>query len=93
MRRIDWSNQFSKDVKREKKGRYREVVEEDLFVVITMLANDELLPARYRDHPLVGNWSGFRDCHIKPDLVRIYRKDNEVSLQLARLGTHSQLGL
>ncbi len=93
MRTIEWSNQFKKDFKREQKGRYREVVGDDLFTVISMLANDEVLPKKYRDHALVGNWASFRDCHIKPDLILIYRKVNEVALQLARLGSHSELDL
>ncbi|WP_139182336.1 type II toxin-antitoxin system YafQ family toxin, partial [Vibrio cholerae] len=42
------------------------------------------------DHPLTGNWVGFRDCHIKPDLVLIYRVFND-QLQLARIGSHSDL--
>ncbi|OED44515.1 addiction module toxin RelE [Endozoicomonas sp. (ex Bugula neritina AB1)] len=41
-------------------------------------------------HPLAGNWLGFRDCHIKPDLVLIYRVDKTM-LQLARIGSHSEL--
>ncbi|NOU43722.1 MAG: type II toxin-antitoxin system YafQ family toxin [Methyloglobulus sp.] len=56
------------------------------------VANDETLPQRFCDHPLNGEWKDFRDCHIKPDLVFIYRKvDNDI-LQLVRLGSHSELG-
>ena len=58
-----------------------------------MLANDEPLPERYHDHPLVGEWKDHRDCHIKPDLVLIYRKTGENTLDLVRLGSHSELGL
>jgi len=58
-----------------------------------MLVNNRPLPKKHQDHALTGDWKDHRDCHIKPDLILIYRKpDNEV-LQLVRLGSHSQLGL
>jgi mRNA interferase YafQ len=47
----------------------------------------------YRDHVLAGNWQDHRDCHIKPDLVLIYRKPDPQTLQLVRLGSHSELSL
>lgn len=59
---------------------------------MTMLANDEPLPVAQRDHALTGEWKDFRDCHIKPDLVLIYAKPEPISLRLARLGSHSELG-
>jgi len=49
------------------------------------------LEPQYRDHDLSGNWAGYRDCHIKPDLLLIYRKPDPDTLQLARLGSHSEL--
>jgi mRNA interferase YafQ len=55
-----------------------------------MLVADEALPERNRDHALGGDWKGFRDCHIKPDLVLIYEKSPN-TLSLARLGSHSEL--
>ena len=54
---------------------------------------DELLAERYRDHPLSGDWAGFRDCHVKPDLVLIYEKPDDTTLRLVRLGSHSELGM
>jgi mRNA interferase YafQ len=57
------------------------------------LAKDEPLAERYRDHPLTGEWNDHRDCHLKPDLVLIYRKPDTERLQLVRLGSHSELGL
>jgi len=57
------------------------------------LANDETLPERFHDHTLSGEWKDHRDCHIKPDLVLIYRKPDDGVLQLVRLGSHSELGL
>ena len=64
----------------------------DFMPVLTALANDQLLVEKYRDHALTGEWNDHRDCHVKPDLVLIYRKPDEESLQLVRLGSHSELG-
>ena len=49
------------------------------------------MPDGIRDHALSGNWSGYRECHIKPDLLLIYRKPDASTLRLARLGSHSEL--
>ncbi len=54
---------------------------------------DQPLAERYRDHPLGGEWKDHRDCHVRPDLVLIYRKPDAAVLQLVRLGSHSELGL
>jgi mRNA interferase YafQ len=61
--------------------------------VVNLLAADSSLPRRNFDHPLSGEWNDHRDCHISPDLVLIYRKPDEGSLELVRLGSHSELGL
>jgi mRNA interferase YafQ len=58
-----------------------------------MLSKDERLPQRYFDHPLSGEWNDLRDCHIRPDLILTDRKPDETSLELVRLGSHSELGL
>ncbi|MDR3503901.1 MAG: type II toxin-antitoxin system YafQ family toxin [Legionella sp.] len=57
------------------------------------LANYAELAEKHRDHALSGNWSDHRDCHIKPDLILIYRKPEMDTLQLVRLGSHSELSL
>jgi mRNA interferase YafQ len=57
------------------------------------LLTDAPLSEQYRDHPLTGEWAGFRDCHVKPDLVLIYEKPDAATLRLVRLGSHSELGL
>lgn len=59
---------------------------------INLLRTDDPLPPRFRDHPLSGTWNDCRDCHIRPDLILIYRKVGDDVLQLARLGSHSELG-
>ncbi len=56
-----------------------------------MLAVDEALPENSRDHPLSGDWSGYRKCHLKSDLLVIYRKPDAHMLRLARIGSHSNL--
>jgi mRNA interferase YafQ len=93
MRTIERFGQFKRDYKREKKGQYRTTLEVDLALVIEALAHDVPLEPRYRDHALSGNWADHRDCHVKPDLVLIYRKPDENLLQLVRLGSHSELGI
>ena len=93
MRTIEWTNQFKRDYKREGKGQRRATLDVELFPIVEALANDQLLDPRYRDHALTGDWKDCRDCHIKPDMVLIYRKPDDVVLQLVRLGSHSELGL
>lgn len=93
MRTIEQTGQFKRDYKREVKGVHRQTLESDFIAIATLLANDRPLPERHRDHPLSGDWKDHRDCHIKPDLVLIYRKSAGNVLQLIRLGSHSQLGL
>jgi mRNA interferase YafQ len=92
MRTIERTSRFRKDFKRESKGRYREILGTELITAIELLLRDEPLPVRFVDHALSGEWLGYRDCHLKPDLVFIYRKSDPALLELARLGSHSELG-
>lgn len=91
MRTIRRTARFKRDYKRETKGRYRATLEEDLRAVVALLVADTPLPARYRDHALTGEWKDHRDCHVRPDLILIYRKPDTESLDLVRLGSHSEL--
>lgn len=93
MRRIEPTNAFKRDFKREAKGPHRATLESDFAAILGALANDQPLAERYRDHALTGDWKDHRDCHIKPDLVLIYRKPDVERLQLVRLGSHSELGI
>ncbi|MDZ7910104.1 MAG: type II toxin-antitoxin system YafQ family toxin [Gemmobacter sp.] len=93
MRKIENTGQFKRDYKREAKGLHRATLDAELMPVIEALACDQPLQPRYRDHALTGDWKDHRDCHVKPDLVLIYRKPDELLLQLVRLGSHSELGL
>jgi len=92
MRKVDTSNAFERDFSRTlSMPRYRKDLESILSEVISTLAADIPLPSSYRDHPLKGDWFGYRECHIKPDLLLFYRKSDLDTLLLARLGSHSQL--
>ena len=63
-------------MEREQKGRDRSTVQADLLKAVTLLAADRPPPAHMVDHPLGGNWKSPRDCHIRPNLVPIYRKSD-----------------
>lgn len=91
MRTIERSSLFKRDYKREAKGRYRSILDAELMTIFTLLIADHVLDTKYRDHELIGTWLGYRECHIKPDLLLIYQKLDSDSLKLARLGSHSEL--
>ena len=93
MRTIEKTGQFKRDYKREAKGQHRAGLDGALLAVLRLLIADEPLPVKHRDHALIGEWADHRDCHIKPDLVLIYRFPDAQTLQLVRLGSHSELGL
>ena len=79
--------QFKKDIKKQiKRGKNPE----KLTQVVKLLLNCEPLPEANKDHQLIGNRAGRRDCHIEPDWVLIYRKTDE-EIRLERTGTHSDL--
>jgi mRNA interferase YafQ len=93
MRTIKYTSRFKRDYRREKSGRYGKKLDAVLLEVVEMLAADTPLPHKNFDHSLSGDWSDHRDCHVKPDLVLIYRKPDAETLELVRLGSHSELGL
>ncbi len=81
------SGRFKRDVKRaEKRGKDMN----KLKAVLSLLIEERPLPARYHDHPLKGEWNGFRDLHIEPDWLLLYAVEGN-ELKLARTGTHSDL--
>ena len=88
MLNLEYSTQFKRDFKKIAKLPIPDIVE--IGHVIKQLQPGQVLPEKYVDHPLSGNWQGYRDCHIKPDLVLIYKLDQS-SLKLARIGTHSEV--
>lgn len=91
MRTIERSSAFKRDYKRVKATPRHRNVDVLLPEVLSLLLNDQPLPANNRDHALSGNWAGYRECHLKPDLLMIYRKPNAEVLRLVRLGSHSEL--
>ncbi len=83
------TGQFRKDYKRVKKRGYDMSLLEE---VIDLLLNELSLDERYRDHGLIGNYAGFRECHILPDWLLIYATDKE-KLILTASRTRYTLGL
>ena len=93
MREIRYVGRFKRDYKREKSGRHGKTLDAALLEVVRLLAAAEILPRRNFDHQLSGDWADHRDCHIKPDLILIYRKPDGNHIDLVRLGSHSEIGL
>lgn len=86
---IRYQTTFKKDYKRIKKRGYDICLLEE---VIGMLSNGETLPAKYKDHDLIGNYRGCRECHITPDWLLVYEiAEKELVLYLMRTGTHSDI--
>lgn len=80
---------FKKDLKTAKKRGYDLSLLND---VVDTLASGQPLAEKYKDHSLIGNYKGCRECHITPDWLLIYEiSNNELILYLARTGTHSDL--
>ena len=89
-RSVIQSSRFKKDYKRIQSNA---AIVSRLRQIVADLAADKPLDPLCRDHELSNNWSGYRDCHVRPDLVLIYQKtDSELKiLRLERLGSHSEL--
>ena len=85
MRRIEPTHAFKRDYKRVRATPRHRDVESLLPQVLGLLRTDAPLPERNRDHPLAGEWKDHRDCHIKPDLVLIYRKPDAFRIMLTRM--------
>ena len=95
MREIEFSHSYLKDLRLARK---RNLPEDELNIVIKKLANDEILEPKYLDHSLKGKYAVFRECHICPDWLLVYRKEDSLKgnkplniFYLARTGTHSDL--
>ena len=93
MRTIERTGTFKRDFKRILSNPKHRDVEVRFIKLLKLLLEDAPLDAQYRDHALAGEWNDHRDCHVKPDLVLIYRKPTKHVLQLVRIGSHSELGL
>lgn len=87
--RIVQTSRFKKDLKVAQKRGYDLAL---LGVVVDTIAAGKTLPAKYKDHSLVGDYAGCRECHIAPDWLLIYEvADTELILYLTRCGSHSDL--
>jgi mRNA interferase YafQ len=87
MKTVTRTSKFRKDVKRlQKRGKRFDEFQR----IIRKLANDDSLEPKYRDHPLLGEYKGTRECHIEPDWLLIYEA-TEDELLLIRTGTHADL--
>ena len=90
-RTIKRTTSFKRQYKKAKKqGKNIDL----LLKLINMLANDEPLPEKYRDHALAGDWKGYRECHVTPDWLLVYSKEEEsgeLLLVLTRLANHNVL--
>ena len=81
------ASQFRRDLcKAQRQGKDLEL----LKTIIQTLAEERPLEDRYRDHELTGTWRGYRECHVNPDWLLIYKVDGN-ELKLARIGSHSEL--
>lgn len=86
---VKFTSQFKKDLKAAKKQGQKL---EDVYEIVEMLANGEPLPAKNRDHELSGDYKSYRECHVRPDWLLIYKIEEEcLVLLLYRLGSHSDL--
>ena len=94
IRTLEWSTAFERDYKREFKTYGKKKLDDLLADVLGDLMTDQSLPQNKRDHALVGQWIGLRECHVRPNLLLVYEKydgDEGNLLFLMRLGSHSEL--
>jgi mRNA interferase YafQ len=89
--KLDYTTAFSKDLKRVKKRGYDIRLMND---VVNKLRDAVPLEVKNKDHPLTGNWIGYRECHIQPDWLLVYKVyEDKLVLVLTRTGSHSDLKL
>jgi mRNA interferase YafQ len=88
---IEWTNTFKRDYKRVRAmPRHRDITSL-LPEIVDHLAQDRLLAEKHRDHLLGGTWKNHRECHLKPDLLLIYKLPDAETLRLVRMGSHNDL--
>lgn len=92
--RILESKAFAKDCKKYFKGPKGAELHAELILVLAQILERKNLPEKFRDHALAGNWKDYRDCHLRPDVLLIYKvicSKTGVEIRLARLGSHSEI--
>lgn len=82
-----FSTRFKKDLK---KYEHKKEVIKEFNEVLKLLLSQTRLPEKYKDHDLSGNYINYRECHVKPDVLLIYKMDEQL-LYLHRIGSHSEL--
>ncbi len=88
-RDVVWTTKFKKDYKLALKRHMDIALLDD---IIRALSYGDVLPKKNKDHALTGDWAGYRECHILPDWLLIYRLEDDVLvLTLTRTGTHGDL--
>ena len=89
MYKIKFTGQFKKELKLAKK-QGKDI--NKLFKIVDILAQKKVLDIKYKDHALISNYKGFRECHIEPDLLLIWKQIEEDNIIfLDRLGSHAEL--
>jgi len=89
MLKISFTNQYLKDLELMKR---RNLPKSELDTVVKLLSEEKPLPSKYKDHPLKGNFAGYRECHIRPNWLLMYKIDKKIlTLVLVRTGSHSDL--
>jgi len=89
MLKISYTNQYLKDLELMKR---RNLPKAELDAVVQLLSEEKQLPEKYKDHPLKNNFASYRECHIRPNWLLIYKIDKQIlTLALIRTGTHSDL--
>ncbi len=89
MLKISFTNQYLKDLELMKR---RNLPKSELDAIVKLLSEQEPLPLKYKDHALKGNFAGYRECHIRPNWLLMYKIDKQIlTLVLVRTGTHSDL--
>lgn len=91
MRTIEWTTAFRRDYKRTKSTPRHKDIESLLPQIVGLLAEDRPLQAKHRDHILGGNWQDHRECHLKPDLLLIYKRPDGETLRLVRMGSQNEV--
>lgn len=87
MLKIELTNAIKKDLK---KYKHRKKLILELQEIINLLVHKRSLPTKHRDHNLIGNWINYRECHVRNDVLLIYKIENDI-LFLVRFGSHSEL--
>lgn len=84
---VKFSRRFKKSFK-----KFDRKIQDDILSMLELLANDVSLEAKYKDHKLIGDYKDCRECHIKPDLLLIYKKENKnLILICLAIGSHADL--